>query len=147
LRRQDDIFAVRVEIAPRRASMLRPARKEQPMSDYMILIFSSDEAWAALTPAEMQREMGAYFAYTQALRDAGKYVRGDQLMPAHTAKSVRVREGKAGVVDGPYADTKEQFGGYYLISVADEAEALEWAAKCPGAKHGTVEVRACVVNT
>lgn len=116
------------------------------MTDYMILIHSSDDAWAALSPAELQREMGAYFAYTQALRDAGKFVRGDQLMPAVTAKSVRVRDGKTGVVDGPYADTKEQFGGYYLISAASEAEAIDWAAKCPGAKYGTVEVRACIDN-
>lgn len=117
------------------------------MTDYMILIHSSDAAWAALSPAELQREMGAYFAYTQALRDAGVYVRGDQLTPATTAKSVRVRDGKTGVVDGPYADTKEQLGGYYLITVASEAEAVGWGAKCPGAKHGTVEVRACVANS
>lgn len=116
------------------------------MTDYMIMIYSSDDAWAALSPSDMQREMGAYMAYTQALRDSGKYVRGDQLTPAATAKSVRMREGKAGIVDGPYADTKEQFGGYYLITGVSEAEALDWAARCPGAKHGTVEVRACVDN-
>jgi hypothetical protein len=111
---------------------------------YMILIHGSEEAWAALTPAEMEREMGAYFAYSQELAQAGKMVAGEELHPVATAKSLRVRDGKTHVIDGPYVDVKEQFGGFYLIDVANEAEALEWAAKCPGARHGGVEVRPCV---
>jgi hypothetical protein len=112
---------------------------------YMILIYTSEAEWAALTPAEMEKAMGAYFGYTEALSKAGKLVTGQELQPVATAKSITVRSDAAHVVDGPYVDTKEQFGGFYLIDVADEAEAIAWAKKCPGAAHGGVEVRPCVV--
>lgn len=110
----------------------------------VILIYGSDATWAAMTPAEMEREMGAYGAYTEALIAAGKFVDGSELQPASTAKSVRVTAAGASVSDGPYADTKEQLGGYYLINVVSMDEAVEWAAKCPGARHGGVEVRPIV---
>lgn len=108
---------------------------------YMILIFGEEAKWAAQTPDEMAKGMAAYMAYGEALRAAGKYVNGHELNSVSTAKTVAVREGAPHVADGPFADTKEQIGGYYLIDAADEAEALSWAARCPGAHHGTVELR------
>lgn len=111
---------------------------------YLILIHNSEEAWAALSPAELEREMGAYVAYTQELVKAGKLSAGQQLQPTAAAKSIRVRDGKTHVIDGPYVDIKEQLGGFYLIEAEGDAEALAWGAKCPGARHGGVEVRPCV---
>ena len=108
---------------------------------YMLLIYGDEEAWSSQTEEEGRATMEAYFAYTQALRDAGAFVAGEPLEPTHTAKTVRVRDGEALTTDGPFAETKEQLGGYYLIDVASEAEALEWAARLPGARHGSVEVR------
>ena len=108
---------------------------------YMLLIYGDEEAGSSQTEEEGRATMEAYFAYTRALQDAGVFVAGDPLEPTQTAKTVRVREGETLTTDGPYAETKEQLGGYYLIDVASEAEALEWAAKLPGAQHGSVEVR------
>lgn len=108
---------------------------------YMILIYGDEAQWAALSPDELAKGMEAYFAYSDALEKAGKAVSGHELSPVSTAKTIKVRNGAPHVADGPYADTKEQLGGYYLIEAEDEAEALKWAAQCPGAHHGTVEVR------
>lgn len=113
---------------------------------YLLLIYSDESQWANYTPEQAAEIMGAYFAYTQALKDAGKLIAGDELQPTSTAKSVTVRNTKRNVVDGPYVDTKEALGGYYLINADSEAEALEWAAKCPGAKHGGMEVRPIVMR-
>lgn len=111
---------------------------------YLIMIYGDEQAWAKLSPDEMTQEMGAYFAYTQALQAAGVFVAGEELQPVATAKSIRVRTGAQHVVDGPYVDIKEQFGGFYLIDVASEADAIHWAGQCPGARHGGVEVRPVV---
>ena len=85
--------------------------------------------------------MQEYFAYTTELRDSGKYVDGDALQPTSTAKTVT----SAGVTDGPFAETKEQLGGYYMVEVDTEDEALEWAAKIPSARYGKIEVRPVMV--
>lgn len=106
----------------------------------MLLIYGSEAVWSALPAQDLEREIGAYTAFTEALIAAGKFVAGAQLKPVATAKSVSVGSG-VGVADGPYVDTKEQLGGYYLIDVASMDEALEWAAKCPGARYGGIEVR------
>lgn len=111
---------------------------------YMIAIFNDEQVWAQMEPAKMEQEMGAYFAYSQELVAAGVMVAGEELQPSPTAKTIRVTTAGAAVKDGPYADIKEQFGGFYLINVATEAEAIAWAKKCPGARHGAVEVRPCV---
>ena len=83
----------------------------------------------------------AYAAYTEAMSKAGVLRGGDRLRPTAEATTVRVTNGKTEVLDGPYADTKEQLGGYYLIDVPDLDAALSWAARCPGASNGTMEVR------
>ena len=109
---------------------------------YMLLLNSDSAPFMKMSPQEMEKAMGAYFAYNDALKKAKVFVAGDRLKPASTASTVRVTDGKTQVKDGPFAETKEQLGGYYLIDVPDLDEALKWAAKCPGAHHGIVEVRA-----
>jgi hypothetical protein len=85
--------------------------------------------------------MGAYTAYTEALKKAGVYVGSNRLQPVSAATTVRVANGKSQVLNGPYAESKEQLGGYFLIDVPDLDAAISWAARCPAAGHGVVEVR------
>ena len=85
--------------------------------------------------------MGAYHAYTEALTKAGVLAGSNRLRPISTATTVRVANGKTQVLNGPYADTKEQLGGYFLIDVPDLDAAISWAARCPGSSHGIIEVR------
>jgi hypothetical protein len=93
----------------------------------------------------MQAEMPRWFEYTQALQDAGVMVAGDALQPIDTATTVRVRDGETLITDGPFADTKEALGGYYIIDVADLDAALKWAARIPNVTRGSVEVRPVMV--
>ena len=109
--------------------------------NYMLLIYSDEAGFKATSKAQVEQTMAAYVAYTEALKKAGALVRGDRLQSASSASTVRVANGKTQVLDGPYAETKEQLGGFYLIDVPDLDAALAWAARCPGAGHGTVEVR------
>ena len=106
---------------------------------YMLMIYSSE----AQVPTEAQagEMMAAYGAYTEALKQAGAWVAGDRLRPSSASTTVQVANGKTQVLNGPYAETKEQLGGYYLIDVADLDVAISWAARCPGASHGKMEVR------
>ncbi|MDX2276132.1 MAG: YciI family protein [Hyphomonadaceae bacterium] len=113
---------------------------------YLILIYGKESDWADVTPERGAEIMSAYYAYTTKLKEAGVLVVGDELQVASTGKSVR-GAGGASVVDGPFLDTKEQLGGYYLIECADEAEALKWAKQCPAMMHGGgVELRPVVVR-
>jgi len=108
---------------------------------YLILIYGAESAWADLSPERAGEIMGAYGAYTQKLQAAGVFVAGDELDVIATAKSVR-GVGGTQVVDGPFVDTKESLGGYYLIECATEAEALNWAKQAPTMLHGGgVELR------
>ena len=107
---------------------------------YMLLIHAT-EADRTMTEAELGRIVAAYGAYTEALGKAGALVSGSRLRPAATATRVRIVDGKTQVLDGPYAETKEQLGGYYLIEAPDLDAAIGWAARCPGASYGTIEVR------
>jgi len=110
--------------------------------EYIFQLFADEKIWPALSEEESDRILGAYQAYTQALREAGVYVGGNRLSTTATATTVRVTsDGKTTVLDGPYADTKEQLGGYYVVDVPDLDAALSWAARCPAASHGTIEVR------
>jgi hypothetical protein len=114
--------------------------KEQPMN-YMLLIYSDEAARQNTSEAEMGQMIAAYMAYSEAISKAGILVSADRLRPAAAATTVRVADGKTQVLNGPYAETKEQLGGYYLIDVPDLDAALSWAARCPGASYGTIEVR------
>ena len=108
---------------------------------YLLMIYSKEGAWEKLSLAEQQQGLAAYNAFTEALKKSGALVGSNRLQPASTATTVRIANGKSQVLDGPYADTKEQLGGYFLIDVADLDAALAWASRCPGASHGIVEVR------
>ena len=108
---------------------------------YMLLIHADQEAFAKMTPAEQQQGYAAYMDYTAALKSSGALIAADRLRDSSTATIVRVRDGKTKVLNGPYAESKEQLGGYYVIEAKDLDGALKWAEKCPGAHHGTMEVR------
>ncbi|AKT42461.1 YciI family protein [Chondromyces crocatus] len=108
---------------------------------YMILVYDDESLWANMPEAQSQQLFGEYNAYTDAMEKAGILRSGNALKPVATATTVRIREGKTLTTDGPFAETKEQFGGYYVIEVPDLEEALKWAAKCPSAPLGSVEVR------
>jgi hypothetical protein len=114
--------------------------KEIPMQ-YLLMLYASEGGWDQLTKAEQEQGMAAYTAYTEALKNAGALAGSNRLQPVSVATTVRITDGKSQVLDGPYADSKEQLGGYYLIDVADLDAAIAWAARCPGASHGIVEVR------
>jgi hypothetical protein len=87
---------------------------------------------------------GEYFAFTEGIKQSGQYVGGEALQPTQTASTVRVRNGKVSTTDGPFAETKEQLGGYYLIEARDLNDAIQVASKIPGARYGSVEVRPIV---
>ena len=108
---------------------------------YMLLIYSDEAARKNIGEAEMGQMIAAYTAYSEAVSKAGILVGSDRLRPAAAATTVRVADGKTQVLNGPYAETKEQLGGYYLIDVPDLDAALSWAARCPGASYGSIEVR------
>lgn len=108
---------------------------------YLLMLYSEESGWARLTPEQQAQGVAAYGAYTQALAKSGALVNANRLQDVASATTVRIADGKTHVLDGPYAETKEQLGGYYLIDVADLDAAIAWAARCPGAGHGTVEVR------
>ena len=109
---------------------------------YMLLIHVDETSFASVPP-EKQAEMSApYAAYNQALERAGALVAGERLAPSRSATTVKVRNEKTQVLDGPFADTKEQLAGFYIVEAPDLDGALKWAARCPGAAHGTIEVRA-----
>jgi hypothetical protein len=108
---------------------------------YMLLLYSAADAGPAAGSPEQAAEMPAWFAFSQALVDAGAMLGGDPLHPIETATTVRVRDGEIVSTDGPFAETKELLGGYYMIDVPDLDAALAWAAKVPLAPYGSVEVR------
>ena len=108
---------------------------------YLLMIYASEAEEAKMTPADTGKLMQAYGAYSEALVKAGAMQSGNRLRPVTDATSVRVRNGKTEVLNGPYAETREQLGGYYLIDVPDLDAALSWAARCPSSSYGTIEVR------
>lgn len=109
--------------------------------DYLLLLYSNEDGWKSMTPEQQQQGYAAYMAYTEALKKAGAYKASQRLQPVATATTVRVTDGKSKVLDGPYVESKEQLGGFFLIEAPDLDSALAWAARCPGASHGTIEVR------
>jgi hypothetical protein len=113
------------------------------MPQYMLLIYGPAEGGPG--PEEMAAEMPRWFAYTEALRDAGALVSGEALDAPNGARTVRVRSGARHVTDGPVAETADVLGGYYVIDVPDVAAAEEWAARIPSAPYGAVEIRPVMV--
>ena|SRR5947209_5663461 len=108
---------------------------------YLLMIYTDEQVEANMKPEEMGPYMEAYNVFTKATQDRKAYQAGEALQSIATATSVRVRDGKTVTTDGPFAETKEQLGGFYLLNCKDLDEAIEFAAMIPGAKHGTIEVR------
>jgi hypothetical protein len=108
---------------------------------YMLLIYGSEQDWQERSEEERRDQYQRYAAFSQALRDRGAYVAGEPLQPVATATTVRVQNDETLTTDGPFAETKEQLGGFYIIDVATIDEAIEWAAQIPAAEAGSIEVR------
>jgi len=108
---------------------------------YMVLIYDQEQQLAKFSEGDSKAFMKEYSAYSEAMTKAGVMREGAPLQPTHTATTVRLRDGKTLKTDGPFAETKEQLGGYYVIDCKDLDEALGWAAKCPSARMGSIEVR------
>jgi hypothetical protein len=108
---------------------------------YILLDYVNESGWPTLTRAEQEHWLGAYKAYMQAMTNAGVLKSSSGLKPTSSATTVRVENGKTQALDGPYADSKEQLGGFHIIEVADLDAAISWAARSPTALHGVVEVR------
>jgi hypothetical protein len=108
---------------------------------YLLLIYGDESNWHEVSPEEQAVQLKAWTDYTEWLREKGWYVAGDALQPTSTATTVREREGKVLTTDGPFAETKEQLGGYYLVSCESQADAVEAASRIPNIGQGSVEVR------
>ena len=111
---------------------------------YLLLIYENEQISAKMSKAEGEKFMQEYFAFTKAIKDSKNYIAGEALQPTSTATTVRVRDGKTVTTDGPFAETREQFGGFYMIEAKDLDEARSIAAKIPSARHGSIEVRPVV---
>jgi hypothetical protein len=108
---------------------------------YILMDYVNEAGWPQLTKAEQEQWLGAYLAYAEAMTHAGVLMSSTGLQRTSAATTVRVADGKPQVLDGPYAETKEQLGGFRIIDVPDLDAAIAWAARCPTALHGVVEVR------
>jgi len=108
---------------------------------YLCLIYDEEKKLQAMAKSDFDALMGEYFAFTKAIRASGQYLGGNDLQPTGNATTVRVRNGQTSTSDGPFAETKEQLGGYYLIEAKDLNEAIQIAARIPSAKIGSIEVR------
>src|SRR5258706_469357 len=108
---------------------------------YLCLVYQEEKQEANVPRDQIEQVKKDYWAFAEDIKKSGNYVGGEALQPTPTAKSVRVRNGKVSTTDGPYVETKEQLGGYYLINAKDLNDAVQVASRIPGSKHGTVEVR------
>ena len=108
---------------------------------YALLIYAAEKDWAAKSKEEQGRTYNEYMAYSVELKKSGRMVSCEPLDPASTATTIRVRNGKTVPTDGPFADTKEQLGGIYVVEVKDLNEAMAWASKIPDARTGSIEIR------
>jgi hypothetical protein len=108
---------------------------------YMLLIYDDEKVWSKFSEAERRKLFGEYMQFGEQIRSSGNHLAGAPLQPTSAARSVRVREGKRLVTDGPFAETREHLGGYFLIDAANLDEAIRIAARIPGARKGTVAIR------
>ena len=113
---------------------------------YLLLIYGAEGAWESHTEDDRQAMYREYSAFTNDLREQGKLISANELQPTATATTISVRDGEPVVTDGPFAETKEALGGYYLIEAESLDEALEWAARIPSAREGAIEVRPVVMR-
>lgn len=108
---------------------------------YLCLIYEDQKQMGAMSKSEMDAFVGEYFAFTDAIKKSGHHLGGEALQPVQTATTVRLRNGKLSTTDGPFAETKEQLGGFYLINAKDLNDAIHVASRIPGARWGSIEVR------
>jgi hypothetical protein len=108
---------------------------------YLCLIYENEKNWETMPPAQLEAVMREYFDFTAGIGKSGNYIAGEALQPTGTATTVRVRNGKISTTDGPFAETKEQLGGFYLLEAKDLNEAIQIASRIPTARFGSVEVR------
>lgn len=111
---------------------------------YLLMIYCDESIDAQKSPADQEKEMGAYFAFTEDIRKAEVMRSGEALHPSSTATTVRVRNGRVNTTDGPFAETKEQLGGYYVVECNNLDEAIQWASKIPHASESAIEIRPIV---
>ena len=111
---------------------------------YLCLIYENEKAWETVPPAESEAIMDEYFQFTDDIRKKGKYIAGEALQPTASSTTVRVRNGKVSTTDGPFAETKEQLGGFYLIEATDLNDAIQVASRIPSARLGSIEIRPVV---
>jgi hypothetical protein len=123
---------------------MAPTNRSYKMQ-YLLLIYRNEAEQAKMDAAALQKMRGDYGAFTQSIIQSGHFKAGDGLQPTSTATTVRVRDGKTLTTDGPFAETREQLGGYYLVEARDLDAALEIAARIPGAKVGSIEVRPVMI--
>ncbi len=108
---------------------------------YLCLIYADESLWQKMPKADGDTMVAEYRAYGEDIKKSGHYVGGNRLHPSHAATTVRIRNGKLSTTDGPFAETKEQLGGYYLVEAKDLNDAIQVASRIPGAKVGSIEVR------
>ena len=111
---------------------------------YLCLIYDDEKKWAEMPKEEADAMMGEYFTFTEGVRASGQYIAGEALQPVSTATTIRLRNGKISTTDGPFAETKEQLGGFYLVEAKDLNEAIQVASRIPSVKIGSIEVRPVV---
>ena len=108
---------------------------------YLCLIYADESVWQSMPQAEVDKMIAEYMAFTEGVKQSGQFAGGNRLHPVAAATTVRVRDGKLSTTDGPFAETKEQLGGYYLVEARDLNDAIQVAVKIPGARVGSIEVR------
>jgi len=108
---------------------------------FVLLLYGDESAWADMSPEDMKRSMDAYEAFDRELKAAGAFVAGEGLEATGTATTVRLRDGEPLVTDGPFAETREHLGGFYVLECKDRDEAVSWALKVPDLAEGSVEIR------
>jgi hypothetical protein len=115
------------------------------MAKFLLTLWEDQALWAGASQEEMQKQSQAYQDVTDEMRAKGAFVAGEGVQPVNTAKTVRVRDDQVQATDGPFAETKEQLGGFYLIEAKDEDEAIQWAVKVPAAATGVIDIRPVIV--
>ncbi len=108
---------------------------------YTFFLYNNEASFINITDAQMEQSKAAFGAYISSLKEAGVFVDTDWLQPSQTGTTITLKSGERRIQDGPYAETKEQLGGYFVVDVDNLDIALDWAAKCPTAQHGIIEVR------
>ena len=108
---------------------------------YLLLIYENEKAWMSIPEEQQGAIFGEYMAFTESIKKSGNLIGGDPLQPTETATTIRVREGKRLVTDGPFAETREQLGGYYMVEAKDLDEAISIAERIPSVRMGSIEIR------